>query len=248
VIGLLTVMLAIKLGTVWPQPVHQPRVFFRFRPSEFMKFGLIAALAKYLRYREDQRTPGGLVGPLLLALVPMALVLLQPNLGLSLMFPPILVAMLFAAGAKAAAPHPIDHVRHPDPAGRLLCGRPRSPVDGVSEDTHPELFVRDAAQNQGYQLEQSIIAVGSGGPLGVGYHEGNQNVLEHLPEKETDFIFSIVAEEAGFVGAAGVVAVTGSSCSRSWASRTVRGSRLGGFSLRAIAVRVRGAELSRTSG
>lgn len=208
VIGLLTVMLAIKLGTGGRNRFINLG-FFQIQPSEFMKFGLIAALAKYLRYREDQRTPGGLVGPLLLALVPMALVLLQPNLGLSLMFPPILVAMLFAAGAKPR------HLILSTTFGILILPAAyfvgdRVPLLMEYQKTRiRSFFVRDdsTSKNQGYQLQQSIIAVGSGGPLGVGYHEGNQNVLEHLPEKETDFIFSIVAEETGFAGAAGVVAV-----------------------------------------
>jgi rod shape determining protein RodA len=180
---------------------------FQVQPSEITKLGLILALARYLRYREDQRRVSGLIGPFLLTLLPMVLVLLQPNLGLSLMFPPILVAMLFTAGSKP---------RHLMVA--VVLGVALLPAAYFLNSAFPllrdyqrnrlESFVvrdRSNARNQGYQLDQSLIAVGSGGLVGKGYGAGTQNTLKHLPEKHTDFIFSIIAEELGFVGAASVV-------------------------------------------
>jgi len=182
---------------------------FQIQPSEMMKLGLILALSRYLMFREDQRRVTGLVGPFLITLIPMALVLLQPNLGLSLMFPPVLLGMLFVAGAKprhlAAA---VLAVMVLVPAAYFLSSY--FPLLHDYQRRRLESFVvrgPETARSLGYQLEQSIIAVSSGGPAGRGYGEGTQNLLDHLPEKHTDFIFSIICEELGFAGGIGVVAL-----------------------------------------
>ncbi len=182
---------------------------FQVQPSELMKIGLVLALSRYLRFREDQRQVLGLLTPFLIMLIPMALVLLQPNLGLSLMFPPVLVAILFVAGAKPRhlaiavtfAVLLLPAAYYLNDVVPLLAPYQRTRIESF--------FVRDGAaqRNESFQLRQSIIAVGSGGITGEGYLEGTQNVLKHLPEKQTDFIFSIVAEELGFVGAVGVLAL-----------------------------------------
>lgn len=178
---------------------------FQVQPSEVMKLGLIVALSRYLRFREDQRRVTGLVGPFLLTLLPMALVLLQPNLGLSLMFPPVLLGMLFVAGAKP---------RHLLAAVLIVVALIPTAYFLGSDLLHDyqrrrlESFVlRDSstARNRGYQLEQSLIAVSSGGLTGLGYGQGTQNLLDHLPEKHTDFIFGILCEEMGFAGGVSVV-------------------------------------------
>lgn len=180
---------------------------FQVQPSELMKLGLILALARYLRYREDQRRIPGLFGPFLLTLAPMALVLLQPNLGLSLMFPPILVAMLFTAGSEPR------HLAVAAVVGVALLVAAYF-LSGSFPLLHEyqrhrieSFFVLDRSneRNQGFQLQQSLIAVGSGGLSGKGYGAGTQNTLGHLPARHTDFIFSIIAEELGFAGAAAVV-------------------------------------------
>jgi rod shape determining protein RodA len=168
------------------------------QPSEPMKIVLIITLARYLRYREDQRRLRGLVGPFVLTVVPMVLV--QPDLGTSLMFPPVLLGMLFVSGARP---------RHLVFA--VLVGASLLPAAyylglfrGFQQDRITD-FVRQGNESPGERhLLQSKIAIGSGGLEGKGYGQGTQNTLRHLPEKHTDFIYSIVAEEWGFLGASGV--------------------------------------------
>ena len=100
-IAVLTIMIVVKFasgGLLRFINVY----FFHVQPSELMKIALVLGLARYLRYRQDQQYAHGLIAPLLLTVVPMALVLLQPDLGTSLMFPPVLLGMLFVAGRQAA--------------------------------------------------------------------------------------------------------------------------------------------------
>jgi len=174
--------------------------FFQIQPSAFMMIALVLGLARYLRFRQDQRRVSGLVAPFLLTLGPMALVLLQPNLGLSLLFPPVLIGMLFVAGSKP---------RHL--ALAVFLGFATLPAAYFLSATLPVMKVyqkerlREFFGHKSHHLQQSLIAVGSGGVTGKGLGEGTQNRLGHLPAKDTDFIFSIVAEELGFVGAASLV-------------------------------------------
>jgi rod shape determining protein RodA len=205
-ISILVVMLGVKLSSGGNNRfIEFDRL--QLQPSELMKIGLVLALARYLRFREDQRRVRGLVGPFILTIVPMALVLLQPDLGTSLMFPPVLLGMLFVAGAKP---------RHLSLA--LFLGLLLLPAAYFLGDRIPFLkeYQRDrimayvkrdetTARGKGFQLRQSEIAIGSGGLTGKGFGEGTQNTLRYLPEKHTDFIYSIISEELGFAGAASVV-------------------------------------------
>ena len=204
--SVLVAMLAVKLSSGGINRFIQLYIF-QVQPSELMKIGLILGLARYLRFREDQRQVLGLVGPFALTLVPMALVLLQPDLGTSLMFPPVLLGMLFAAGAKPR------HLTLALFLGLLLLPAAyflgdRIPFIHQYQRARLTAFVRRdeaTARSKGFRLRQSEIAIGSGELTGKGYGEGTQNTLRYLPEKHTDFIFSIIAEGLGFVGAAGVV-------------------------------------------
>ena len=199
VVLVLVAMLVVKLATGGRNRFIDLG-FVQLQPSAFMMIALVVVLARYLRFRQDQRRVSGLVVPFLLTLVPMALVLLQPNLGLSLLFPPVLLGMLFVAGSKP---------RHLVLAA--LLGFATLPAAYFLSSTLPLMKayqkdrLREFFGHTGHQLQQSLIAVGSGGITGKGFAEGTQNRLGHLPAKDTDFIFSIVAEELGFVGAAGLV-------------------------------------------
>ena len=204
--GILAAMIAVRLlagGAYRHIQLH----IFQVQPSELMKLGLVLGIARYLRFREDQRRAAGLIGPFLITLVPMALVLLQPDLGTSVLFPPVLFAMLFVAGAR---------LRHLVLAATL--GLAILPAVYFLGDRLPfiQSYQRDrltaflnwdstTTRFQGFHLRQSEIAIGSGGAFGKGIGAGTQNVLGHLREKHTDFIFGVIAEETGFAGAAGVV-------------------------------------------
>ena len=172
-----------------------------FQPSELAKLSTILVLARYLGERRDApRTWRALIVPALIVLLPMALIFKEPNLGTALIFVPALAAMLWvwrlparmwwtmaAAGVIAV---PLGwHALHDYQRSRLLVF------------VNPNLDPLGA----GYTVLQSKIAVGSGLLWGRGWFAGTQNQLNFLPERHTDFIFSVIGEEWGFLGAAGVL-------------------------------------------
>lgn len=167
-----------------------------FQFSEIGKVLMIVVLASYLTRRRNRvGRLSTIVGAGLLMAVPTVLVFLQPDLGTALVFVAILLAMLFmsgaslgwmgllAGGAIAAAPVAVS-LLHDYQRDRLFC------------------FLDPYADPQGacYQLVQALNAVGSGGWLGQGLTAGRQNQLGFLPVQSTDFIFTVAAEELGFVG------------------------------------------------
>jgi rod shape determining protein RodA len=177
--------------------------FMLLQPSEFMKVILIVALARYIRWRDDYKRLGGLILPFALTLLPVALILSQPDLGTALLFVPILFALLFVAGAKA------KHL-----GLVVLMGAMAAPVlffGFLKEYQQQRILVflgqqsldEGMKQNEGYHLNRSRIAVGSGGVTGKGYGHGDQRV----PENETDFIFTVIAEEWGLLGSLFVIMV-----------------------------------------
>lgn len=173
----------------------------RIQPSEFMKLALVLVLARYLRYRTTYRKWWGLIPPFLLTLAPMLLILKQPDLGTLLMLPPVLFAMLFAAGARAR--HLLIVL------GFCAASAPAFYLFGMHEyqRTRVEVLLRQGAadekwhMNEGYQLRQSKVALGTGGLWGTGYREGVFVQYDGLlPEEHNDFIFAIVGNQWGFVG------------------------------------------------
>lgn len=167
--------------------------FFAVQPSEIMKLALILALAAYLGKRDNQWTVRGLIMPFLLLFLPLGLILKQPDLGTGILLPPILFAMLYASGAR------LLHLGLIAAAGALSAvpmwmfvlkeyqkNRVRAFID-------PELY----SAREAWQLIQSLIAIGGGGVSGRGWGEGTQNALGLLPDRHTDFIFGIIAEEGG---------------------------------------------------
>jgi len=171
--------------------------FFDVQPSELAKIGFIFALARHLSVKNSSRYElKDLVVPFLLTGVPFLLILKQPDLGTSLIFLPILLAMLFVWGLR---------LRH------LLV----TVVLGAATAPLAWLFLREYQKKRllvfinpnidplgaGYTIIQSKIAIGSGHLFGKGWLAGTQNQLNFLPERHTDFIFSVIGEEWGFIGA-----------------------------------------------
>lgn len=182
---------------------------FGFQPSEVAKVALILALARYIRFRRDHRTLRGLVVPFLLTLVPMALVLKEPDLGTALMFIPILFAMLWIAGARTRhlATVVLLGVLSLPLLYTVLAPHQKARIHGYAKALLPQ----DATESTGtlgttlsgaddYQLRESQSAIAGGGWFGQGFGEGVQNELDRVPESSTDFIFTVHAEEWGFVG------------------------------------------------
>jgi rod shape determining protein RodA len=170
------------------------------QPSEFMKVALVLALAYYLRYRKSYRTWRGLVPPFLLTLLPMLLILKQPDLGTLLMLLPVLFVMLFVAGAR---------LRHLVTIVLLGCATVPAFYFFGMEDYQREriqvLFKQNSADeswhsDQGYQLRQGLIALGTGGLAGEGYGEGVFVRYNLLPEEHNDFIFAVIGNQWGLVG------------------------------------------------
>ncbi|MGQ9532815.1 MAG: rod shape-determining protein RodA [Desulfotomaculales bacterium] len=179
---------------------------FMLQPSEFSKVIVIVTLATLLAKREGQLGRlRDLLLPMAFTAVPVLLILKQPDLGTALVLTAILLGMLYMAGARPS------HL-----AGLVLTGLV---VIGGMLGAHVRygtwiplkeyqvtrlLIFLDPWQDwqgAGYHVIQSQIAIGSGGPWGRGLYNGSQNQLNFLPEQHTDFIFSVVGEELGFVGA-----------------------------------------------
>jgi rod shape determining protein RodA len=173
-----------------------------FQPSEVMKIALVLALARYFHSLniEDISRPQYLLVPLLLVGAPVALVIRQPDLGTAVL---LLIgggAVFFLAGVRlwkflvlfvgilVAAPTAWPFLR-PYQQNRVLTF--------LSPERDP--------LGAGYNLLQSKIALGSGGMLGRGFLQGTQSHLSFLPEKHTDFIFTMLAEEFGLFGGLGLM-------------------------------------------
>ena len=185
--------------------------FFEVQTSELGKLLLILAVSAFLidrvRKLSDRETTSRIM---LLVLIPAMLVVAQPDLGSGMVFVVIGLALLFVAGTKwshfvalgtlAAAAVALVLVAAPAMGVEVL--KPYQ-VDRLTAFVNPS----DNPRDQGYQLQQSITAIGSGQKTGRGAEEASQTQLDFLPEHHTDFIFAVVGEEFGFVGAAVVLAL-----------------------------------------
>ncbi len=178
--------------------------FIKLQPSELMKIALVVALAKYFHTSTLQsiETVRGIVPPLMMALVPAALIMAQPDLGTAMMLLFTTGVILFAVGVQvwkfvalggmAAVLMPIGwHFLHDYQKLRVLTF------------LNPE---RDPL-GSGYHIMQSKIALGSGGVFGKGFLKGTQSHLNFLPEKHTDFIFTMLSEEFGLIGGVVIILV-----------------------------------------
>ncbi|MBI2678550.1 MAG: rod shape-determining protein RodA [Candidatus Koribacter versatilis] len=168
-----------------------------FQPSEWVKLILILALAKYFSDNvREEATVTDIVKAGLIAGIPFLLVLRQPDLGTALTFVPVAVMALFLGGIKFKHAAVIVIVAAMlAPLGWHYALKPYQ-KQRLSTFLNPEVD----AQGSGYQINQSLIAVGSGGLWGKGAAKGTQTQGDFLPVPQTDFIFAALAEEHGFVG------------------------------------------------
>ncbi|GAB4346927.1 MAG: rod shape-determining protein RodA [Candidatus Abyssubacteria bacterium] len=169
---------------------------FTLQPSEFVKVATLFALAHYLDdIREKIREVPYLLGALAIAGVPTVLVILQPDLGTGLVLVVLVFGMVYAANANP---------RHLATLGAL--GLAISPIFWMFLKDYQKArllaFINPTIDPLGtsYQIIQSKIAVGAGGLAGKGWLNGTQSQLNFLPEQHTDFIFSVFAEQWGFLG------------------------------------------------
>jgi rod shape-determining protein RodA len=208
---------------------------FKVQPSELAKLSLIVLLAWYLRFGDHFRTLRGLVLPFVLTLIPMVLILREPDLGTALLFLPTLYVMLFLAGAKRrhlfgivlvgtlllVVPVPLStsgmdgkEITERRATCYATVGDPQQGGYIVSAAAlaamKPHQLMRingwlrqgdeDVIHGKGYQLHRSKIVVGSGRLTGRGDWQEGRIYFRMLPEDHTDFIFSIIAGQWGFVG------------------------------------------------
>src|ERR1700727_3155633 len=170
-----------------------------FQPSEWVKLVLILMLAKYFSAQGEREDASlsDIVKAGLIAGVPMLLVLKQPDLGTALTYVPVALMGLFLGGIQFRHAAVILIVAGVLMPGIWHYGLKPYQKDRLTSFLHPEAD----SQKTGYQLEQSKIAVGSGGIWGKGIRKGTQTQGSFLPEPHTDFIFAAWSEEHGFVGA-----------------------------------------------
>ncbi|MBE9547151.1 MAG: rod shape-determining protein RodA [Proteobacteria bacterium] len=193
---------------------------FSFQPSELAKLTVILALAKYFSDNKVDRSYNlkGLLLPFLIVLVPFLLILKQPDLGTALILAVVFLSMAVFVGIKWSS--------------ITLAG-----IGGIMLIPICWNFLRDYQKGRilalfnperdplgsGYHVIQSMIAVGSGGILGKGFLKGTQTQLKFLPEQQTDFVFSVFAEEWGFLG--GIVLMVMFLALILWGLRIARYSR-----------------------
>jgi rod shape determining protein RodA len=176
----------------------------QLQPSELMKIALVLVLATWFHRASWERigNPLFLIPPIIAVLVPVVLIVKEPNLATGVITALLGAAMFFAAGVRwwkfalLALPIPF--------AARIVYAHlhdyQRARIDTF---LHPESDPLGA----GYNIIQSKIALGSGGIWGKGFLQGTQGHLDFLPEKQTDFIFTMIGEEFGFIGSVAVMAL-----------------------------------------
>ena len=177
--------------------------FFTLQPSELAKIALILVLARFFHRdatRESYRLRD-LLWPAALFAVPAGLILVQPDLGTAVMLGFIFMSVILVAGVRlrslaylAVAGALVISVAGPRLWGHLKPYQQRRIITFLNPEADP--------LGSGYHIIQSKIAVGSGMFWGKGYMQGTQNQLHFLPEQHTDFVFSVFAEEWGFVACA----------------------------------------------
>jgi rod shape determining protein RodA len=178
----------------------------QIQPSELMKIALVLALASWFHRASWERigNPLFLLPPLIAVLVPVALILKEPNLGTAAITAVLGGAVFFAAGVRWWK---FVLVLLPLPFAAQIAYSHLHDYQRARIDTflHPESDPLGA----GYNIIQSKIALGSGGLWGKGFLQGTQGHLDFLPEKQTDFIFTMIAEEFGLVGSLAVMTLLG---------------------------------------
>ena len=192
----------------------------QIQPSEFCKLAYILALAWYLRYRSNYRNFRALIGPFALTLLPMILILLEPDLGTVLLMMPVLFAMLFVAGAK------VKHLLIIVFMGVMVSPvlwyfmklEQRTRISSVllqsswirqKAEQHPALgnilvgrqfSTKQWKNDWGFHLIRSKFAVASGGTKGNGFRKGPFIKYNFLPARHNDFIFAVIAHQWGLLG------------------------------------------------
>ena len=195
---------------------------FQMQPSEFGKVAIIVALAVILGSGDRVGVWRLLVAGVSVA-VPVLLIMAQPDLGTILVYGAIFAGMVFVAGVRG---------RHL----AVLCLLLLTGTVAVLQSERLEayqlerllVFIDEEADTRArYNLEQAEVAIGNGGITGKGLFQGTQNVSDLVPEQQTDFIFTVIAEETGFVGSVVVLGLFGLLLARIWRIGRLADDRFG---------------------
>jgi len=218
------IAIALLAGVFVFKPSHGAQSWIRlgglsFEPAEFAKLAFILGLAWFLRVRENHvREITTVLLAMVFMVIPFLLIKKQPALGSAGVFIPVCFAMLFTAGAR------VHHLLLVVLLGAVGLGGyyslsakagQSSNVSGVHtfQVDRIKSWIDPTADKQGaaWQINQSMIAIGSGGYYGKGWMQGTQNVLGYLPRNTSynDLIFSVVGEEEGFLGGALLITLEG---------------------------------------
>jgi len=184
---------------------------YQFQPSEYCKIGIVVVLA-FLLSGSETISRGRLLLTLVAAGLPIVAILAQPDLGTILVYGAITAGMVVAAGIKGRYLFILFLL--------LLTGVVAVFESETLEDYQVArllVFVNDdESTSASYNLEQAQIAIGNGGITGSGLFEGTQNKSDLVPEQQTDFIFTVIAEETGFLGSVLVLGLIGLLLFRIW--------------------------------
>jgi rod shape determining protein RodA len=213
VVGLLAVLSPLGSNARGSQAWFQLPGGFQLQPSELAKFGIIVALAGYASQHRGEMNPWRLTVTIALAAVPIGLVMLQPDFGTAMVLGLVVITMLAVAGVS---------VRHLLVLALLGVSFVIAVVNvGLLQQYQIDRltsFVNQGAdtRNTTYNTDQSKNAIGNGGVTGRGFGNGSQTAGGFVPEQHTDFIFTAVGEEFGFLGAAALLALFAIVVWRTW--------------------------------
>jgi rod shape determining protein RodA len=197
---------------------------FNLEPSEAAKVAVIVAVSAYLSIHRGQLDTPQIVGALLVVAVPMALIYLQPDLGTDMVFVAVLMGLLLVAGARPR------HIAALTALGVLgVVAIFQLGILKTYQLDRLAAFLDPAGDTQrsAYNLRQSQIAIAAGGITGKGVFRGTQTNLSFVPEQHTDFIFTAVGEELGFVGASTLLALFGLVLWRTWRAASLARDQFG---------------------
>ncbi len=200
---------------------------FQLQPSELAKITVIVALAAMIAHFNSELDLPRLAGVLAVAGVPMGLIMLQPDLGTTLVFVAVAMGMLLIGGAQ------VRHIVALTLFGVVGVGLvlnsgmletyQQCRLTSFLEQRDEDCEARDAA----YNLDQAKVAIGSGSLFGAGLFQGTQTRLDIVPEQHTDFIFTAVGEELGFAGSATLLALLSIIAWRIWRTAQLARDPLG---------------------
>lgn len=205
-LNILMLVLVLVMGT---ETNGAKSWLFGIQPSELSKVIMILTLGKYLSRRERLTSFFDFIGPFIYIGIPLLLILMQPDFGTALVFLFVLFLMMYVAGAPGwklgslvlgailtiTLIFTVCNIFHlPKPLKEYQIARLTSFINPEGDP-----------QGSGWNVRQAMIAVGSGQFFGKGLFRGTQGRLGYLPENHTDFIFAVLSEELGFVGAFGVL-------------------------------------------